>query len=75
MSGLERAEWFDRWRVWPRLMSLFIGWMWIEFNTFFFSIPINQHSEFALVQYGVIIGVFIGFCKFYMDTGRVRHAD
>jgi hypothetical protein len=72
---MELAALFDLWRVWPRLMSLFIGGMWIEFNTFFFSVPINQLSEFALVQYGVIIGVFIGFCKFYMDTGGSRNAD
>ncbi len=32
-----------------------------EFNNYFFSIPINEHSEFALVQYAAITGVFIGF--------------
>lgn len=68
-------EQFNQWRVWPRLMSVFVGWMWVEVNTYFFSIPINEHSEFALVQYAAITGVFIGFCKFYMDTGRAHHAD
>ena len=66
---------FDAWRIWPRLMSLFVGYMWVAFNDYFFSIPINQHSEFALVQYAAITGVFVGFCKFYMDTGKRLNAD
>lgn len=65
----------EKWRCWPKLMSVFVGYMWMEFNNYFFSIPINEHSEFALVQYAAITGVFIGFCKFYMDTGRQNNAN
>lgn len=60
----------EKWRLWPKLMSLFVGYMWLEFNDYFFAVSIDKHSEFALVQYAAITGVFVGFCKFYMDAGK-----
>ncbi|WP_211217120.1 hypothetical protein [Psychromonas hadalis] len=48
--------------------------MWLQFNSYFFSIPMAEQAEWALVQYGVITATFIGFAKFYMETGG-KHAN
>lgn len=68
------AKQFNQWRIFPRLIAFFMAYMWIQFNQYFFSIPMQEQSEWAFVQYGLITATFVGFAKFYMDTGD-KHAN
>lgn len=68
------AKQFNQWRIFPRLIAFFMAYMWMQFNHYFFSIPMIEQSEWALVQYGIITATFVGFAKFYMETGG-QHAD
>lgn len=49
---------------------IFMGAMLVWFNTWFFATPVDKHSEFSLVQYGVITGMYVGLLKFYFETGN-----
>jgi hypothetical protein len=60
---------FNNWRVFPRLIAFFMAYMWLQFNDYFFSIPMAQQSEWAFAQYAVITATFVGFAKFYMESG------
>ena len=61
---------FNEWRIFPRLIAFFMAYMWTEFNEYFFSIPMHEQSEWALVQYGIITATFVGFAKFYMEGDK-----
>ncbi len=65
---------FNQWRVFPRLIAVFMAFMWVQFNQYFFSIPMAEQADFALAQYGVITATFVGFAKFYMETGHTNKA-
>jgi len=67
-------EIFNRWRVFPRLIAFYMAYMWNCFNTYFFSIPLTEQSTTALAQYGLITATFVGFAKFYMETGDKSNA-
>lgn len=61
---------FKNWRVFPMIGMIFMGVMLVWFNTWFFATPVDKHSEFSLVQYGVITGMYVGLLKFYFETGN-----
>jgi hypothetical protein len=49
--------------------------MLVWFNVWFFQTPVTEMSEWHLVQYGVVVGAFIGLWKFYFETGKVDADD
>ncbi len=65
-------ESMNQWRVWPRLMSLLSATCGMERQYLsFLSLSMNA-ANLLFVQYAAITGVFIGFRKFYMDTGKQK---
>lgn len=64
------AKEFNDWRVFPRIGMIFMSCMFIWFNTWFFSVPIVDISEWHLVQYAAVVGVYTGLWKFYFETGN-----
>ena len=64
---------FNEWRIFPRLIGIFMAYMWIQFNNYFYSIPMSEQSEWAFAQYALIVGMFVGFAKIYMSTGVKKH--
>jgi hypothetical protein len=69
------ARSFNNWRVFPRLGMVFMSAMLVWFNVWFFQTPVTEMSEWHLVQYGVVVGAFIGLWKFYFETGKVDADD
>lgn len=66
------AKDFNNWRVFPRLGMIFMSAMFVWFNCWFFSTPLNETSEWQLVQYATVVGAYIGLWKFYFETGGVE---
>ena len=64
---------FNEWRIFPRLIGIFMAYMWIQFNNYFYSIPMSEQSEWAFGQYALIVGMFVGFAKIYMSTGGKKN--
>lgn len=63
----------NKYRVFPRLMMFFMMYMMYMFHDWFTqggTLTIVDMSEWALVGYGTVIATFVGFAKFYMDTGN-----
>ena len=62
----------NHYRVFPRLMMAFMMYMMWAFHQWFTQggvLSVTDLTEWALVGYGVVIGTFVGFAKFYMETG------
>jgi len=64
---------FNEWRIFPRLIGLFMAYMWIQFNNYFYSIPMSEQNEWAFGQYALVVGMFVGFAKIYMSTGGKKN--
>jgi len=62
-------------RVFPRAMVLFMMYMLLQFHCWFTqngTISIVDINEWALIGYGSVLATFVGFAKFYMETGAWR---
>ena len=58
-------------RVFPRLMMLFMMWMMWRFHLWFTqngTLTVINMSEWAVIGYGTVIATFVGFAKYYMET-------
>lgn len=58
-------------RVFPRLMMIFMMYMMINFHNWFTvnnTLPVTEMSDWALIGYGSVLATFVGFAKFYMET-------
>jgi len=67
--------WINSNRVFPRLMMAFMMLMMWRFHNWFTqdgTLSVLQMSEWSLVGYGTVMATFVGFAKFYMETGVVK---
>lgn len=66
---------FNNWRIFPRIGMIFMSAMFIWFNNWFFQVSVNDMPEYALVQYGLVVGTYVGLWKFYFETGKIINHD
>ena len=57
-------------RVFPRIILAFMATLFSYITYYYFSIPIDQHTEWTLASYGVISAPFVAFFNKYMSTGN-----
>ena len=63
----------NKYRVFPRAMMLFMMGMMLQFHNWFTqngTISVTEMSEWHIMGYGTVIATFVGFAKFYMETGN-----
>lgn len=71
----KHAQHFDDFRIFPRLVLGFMAYMLWEFHQWFTqdgTIVITDMMEWTLVGYATVIGAYVGFFKFYMDSGKTN---
>ena len=70
-------ELVNQWRVFPRLIAVFVMYMMYEFHMWFTqdgTLTITEMSEWSLLGYASVQATSVGFFKFYMDTkGSTKH--
>lgn len=69
---------FNEWRIFPRLGMIFMSYMLYLFHMWFTgdgSISVTDMSEWHIVGYGTVVGVYVGLWKFYFETGGIGKND
>lgn len=65
-------ETLSNYRVVPRIIAGFVIYSMWAFHQWFTqdgALAITDMSEWALIGYGTVQATFVGFFKFYMDSG------
>lgn len=66
------GEWINENRIFPRIMAIFLGYMLYTFHMWFTqdgTLLVTELKDWSLMQYAAVLGAYIGFAKFYMETG------
>lgn len=60
----------NKYRVFPRITLVFMGGVFTFITYYYFSVPLESHTEWTLASYGVISAPFVAFFNKYMSTGN-----
>lgn len=66
---------FNNWRVFPRLGMAYMAYMFYMFHMWFTgdnTHSILEMSEWHILGYASVVGVYVGLWKFYFQTGGDR---
>lgn len=67
------AQKFNEWRIFPRVALVFMGYLLYTFHMWFTqdnTVNVLDMSEWHIVGYASVVGVFVGLLKFYFETGN-----
>lgn len=73
MSSSELAKITNEHRIFPRVIAIFLGYMLYSFHTWFTAdgtISVLEMKEWSIVGYATVVGAFVSFGKFYVETGN-----
>ena len=73
MTSSTIAQVMNEHRVFPRAIAIFLAYKLYTFHVWFTkdnSVDILQMKEWSIIGYATVIGAYIGFAKFYMESGK-----